>query len=168
MKYLLSSTALFLALIFNSCGGEAPKETTDASAETANTETSTTPSKKEISVEVVGNSMADMAYSPTLLTLVAGDTVSLTLVNKNSAEGMLHNILFVNLGKGQDIATAAIEAGPDKAYVPDSPDVIAASGLAKPNETISMEFIAPAAGTYNFICTYPGHFPKMIGKLIVK
>jgi len=168
MKHFLTTSAFFVALILASCGGGTPEVKSEAQAEDSNTQTSTLPSKKEINVEVTGNSMADMAYSPTLLTVISGDTISLNLVNKNSAEGMLHNILFVTLGKGQEIATAAIEVGAAKAYVPDSPDVIAASPLAKPNETVSMEFIAPAAGSYNFICTYPGHFPKMIGKLIVK
>jgi azurin len=66
------------------------------------------------------------------------------------------------------VATAGISAGMEKNYVPENSNVLAASGLAKPNETIKLEFVAPATGSYNYICTYPGHFPKMIGKLYVE
>jgi azurin len=83
-------------------------------------------------------------------------------------EGMLHNWVLVKLGSGQEVATAGIAAGMDKNYVPKNSNVLVASALAKPNETITLEFVAPAAGSYNYICTYPGHFPKMIGKLYVE
>jgi len=90
------------------------------------------------------------------------------MINQNTAEGMLHNWVLVKLGSGQEVATAAIEAGTAKNYIPENANIIAASGLAKPKETITLDFIAPAAGSYNYICTYPGHFPAMIGKLIVE
>ena len=48
-------------------------------------------------------------------------------------------------------------------YVADIPTIIAASGLAKPGKTVVLEFEAPEAGSYYFICTYPGHWEKMTG-----
>jgi azurin len=31
-----------------------------------------------------------------------------------------------------------------------------------------IEFIAPEKGTYDYICSFPGHFAMMKGKLIVE
>jgi azurin len=162
--------ALPLSLLFAACGGsEKPAETptADTSATTPPAEP-TTPGEAKITIKVIGNTMADMAYEPTSTTVKAGDKVTLTLINTNTAEGMLHNWVLVKLGTGQEVATAAIAAGMDKNYIPENPNVLAASALAKPNETITLEFTAPAAGAYNYICTYPGHFPKMVGKLNVE
>lgn len=139
-----------------------------ADSEETSAETNAAPGEVTLTIKVIGNSMADMAYEPMSAAVKAGDKVTLNLVNENSAEGMLHNWVLVKLGSGQEVATAGIAAGADKLYVPENDNVIAASGLANPNETISLEFVAPAAGSYNYICTYPGHFPKMIGKLIVE
>jgi azurin len=94
--------------------------------------------------------------------------VTVTLINENKAAGMLHNWVLVNLGSGQEVATAAIAAGPDKEYIPENANVLAYSKMLNPEETTTFEFTAPTAGSYNYICTYPGHFPKMVGKLVVE
>jgi azurin len=165
----ISILALPIALLFASCGGnqpaaDAPKTDTTSKS----TPESSTPGEAKLTIKVIGNSMADMGYEPASSTVKAGDKVTLTLINTNTMEGMLHNWVLVKLGTGQEIATAGIAAGMDKAYIPENPNVIAASPLAKPNETVTFEFTAPAAGQYNYICTFPGHFPKMVGKLYVE
>ena len=81
---------------------------------------------------------------------------------------MVHNIVFVQYGKKKEIALAGNDAGPDKGYVPDSPDIIAASQLAYHGDTITLTFDAPPRGNYEFVCTYPGHYDKMNGYFIVK
>jgi azurin len=49
------------------------------------------------------------------------------------------------------------------------PDVIAHTGLVGPGETVEVTFKAPAAGTYTFLCSFPGHFAAgMKGTLVVK
>lgn len=158
---------LATATILWSCGGGTSEKTTEQQ-EQQTEESSSEPGEKEFTIKVLGNTMADMAYDQSLLTVNAGDKVVITLVNENQAEGMYHNIVIVKLGSGQEVATAAIEAGKDKDFVPENPNVIAASEMAAPLETVTFEFTAPEKGSYNYICTYPGHFPKMIGKLIVK
>jgi azurin len=163
--------ALPLALLLSSCGGgaEKPAETeSQPAAEETTTSESSVPGEAKLTIKVTGNTMMDMAFEPMSAKVKAGDKVTLTLANENSAEGMLHNWILVKLGSGQEVASAAIAAGEAKAYVPENENVIAASPLAKPNETVTFEFTAPAAGSYNYICTYPGHFPKMIGKLLVE
>jgi azurin len=165
---ILSIFTIASMLFLASCGGAEKKEEAKTTDTVATPVESATPGIANITVKVTGNTMADMAYEPTSLTVKAGDRVTLTLENTNTMEGMLHNIVLVKLGSGQEVATAGISAGMEKNYVPENSNVLAASGLAKPNETIKLEFVAPATGSYNYICTYPGHFPKMIGKLYVE
>ena len=173
MKKLLLFV-LPLSLLFASCGGA--EKSTSTESETATEESQanenaaedSTPGEAQLTINVTGNSMADMAFEPASAAVKAGDKVTLTLINENTAEGMLHNWVLVKLGSGQEVATAGIAAGPDKEYIPDNENVIAYSPLANVKETVTVEFTAPEAGSYNYICTYPGHFPKMIGKLIVE
>ena len=165
---ILSILTIASILILSSCGGTDKKEEAKTTDTVATASESATPGIANITVKVTGNTMADMAYEPSSLTVKAGDKVTLTLVNTNTMEGMLHNWVLVKLGSGQEVATAGIAAGMDKNYVPENSNVLVASALAKPKETITLEFVAPAAGSYNYICTYPGHFPKMIGKLYVE
>jgi azurin len=165
---ILSIFTIASMLFLASCGGAEKKEEAKTTDTVSTSSESATPGIANITVKVTGNTMADMAYEPTSLTVKAGDRVTLTLENTNTMEGMLHNIVLVKLGSGQEVATAGISAGMEKNYVPENSNVLAASGLAKPNETIKLEFVAPATGSYNYICTYPGHFPKMIGKLYVE
>jgi uncharacterized cupredoxin-like copper-binding protein len=47
-------------------------------------------------------------------------------------------------------------------------NVIAATALAGNGETVEVTFTVPAAGKYQFICTFPGHFiAGMVGTLVV-
>jgi len=49
-------------------------------------------------------------------------------------------------------------------------EVVASTPLAGPGETVDITFKVPAAaGTYPFMCTFPGHFTAgMKGNLVVK
>jgi len=53
-------------------------------------------------------------------------------------------------------------------YIPDHPAVIAASDLVQPLDSIQLNFSAPPVGTYPFICSYPGHYLQMRGRLVVE
>jgi azurin len=58
------------------------------------------------------------------------------------------------------------------AYIPAAraSDVLASTALAGGGETVEVTFKAPAAaGTYTFLCSFPGHFAVgMRGTLVVK
>lgn len=167
-KCLAGVVVMLFAIV--SCGRKpAPEAATSTDSASASTVVLySAPGRASVTVDVTGNSMADMAYEPLSFSVKAGDTLELTLRNLNTADGMAHNWVLVQLNTGQEIAREAIHAGPDKAYVPENPNVLAASPLAMPNETVRFTLVAPPSGTYHYICTYPGHFPKMIGKLFVE
>ena len=102
------------------------------------------------------------------LLLKEGSRIKINLINEGVDIAMQHNILFVNFGKRKDLAAKAVQAGGDKNYIPEDPNLIAASSMAQPGETVVLEFDAPKKGNYEFFCSYPGHSQMMRGYLFVK
>jgi hypothetical protein len=55
-----------------------------------------------------------------------------------------------------------------KPYVPDTPLVLQATRLLNGGETDRLNFTAPAKpGEYPYLCTFPGHFIRMYGVMLV-
>ena len=50
---------------------------------------------------------------------------------------------------------------------PGAPDVIAVVKLLGPGQRGEVRFTLPLAGTYHFVCTFPGHNLTMFGDLVV-
>lgn len=154
-------------------GGDAPKVTPAEQSDEAKGEPEISTETKlpdgfSFTVKTIGETMTDMAYEPKRLTVAAGSQVSITLENNAASEAMIHNIVFIKAGSQTEVAEEALEAGPDKNYIPENDNIIAASSIAKPGQTVSLEFTAPEKkGTYQYICTYPGHL-SMKGILLVK
>ena len=121
---------------------------------------------EKVLVKGIGNTMADMAFDKKEIKVKRGTIVELTLVNEATESSMIHNLVITKRGKADAIGMDAISLK-DKNYVPDSPDVIAATDLANPGETVTLRFDAPAPGSYEFLCTFPGHHQKMRGVFIV-
>jgi azurin len=121
-------------------------------------------------LEITGNDI--MRYDKTELRAKAGQKVKLTLhhAGKLAKEAMGHNIVI--LKPGTDIAAFTAKAIDAKAtdYVPESEagSIIAHSKLIGGGESTTIEFTAPAAGTYPFICSFPGHSAFMKGDFIVE
>jgi azurin/glucose/arabinose dehydrogenase len=86
-----------------------------------------------------------------------------------------HNIVFVQPGSYQAVATAVQTQAPDKldrqgrAYVPENdPRVWGASKMLEAGQKETLRLTASAKeGIYEFVCTFPGHWAVMQGKLIV-
>ena len=86
---------------------------------------------------------------------------------------MQHNLVIGQPGSLQEIgtkaATMALPTDPDaKSYVPDTPLVLQATRLLSEGETARLNFTAPAKpGEYVYVCTFPGHFVRMYGVMLV-
>lgn len=150
---------LGLAMII-SCGTESKNKVQKQQAEK---------SKEIISIEInaIGESMAEIAFEPKEVNIKSGTRVKLTFNNKSSAAGMLHNFILVELGAGQEIASAGLKAGKNKDFKPNDSRIIVATKVLDLGAQLIIEFDAPKKGSYHYICTYPGHYPKMIGRLNV-
>lgn len=148
--------SMLLLLTVFSCGDKATSGTTSATGE------------RLITIKVTGSSIADMRFSPNNISIKKGDKVKLTLNNTVRAEGLYQNWVLVNLGSAQEVVNNAMAEGTQNNYVPSGKNVLAASSLAAPGTSVDVSFSAPAAGTYQFISTFPGNYPKMTGKLVVE
>ena len=114
-----------------------------------------------------------MKYDVTSIDATAGQKVTVTLASNGSLPkvAMAHN--FVLLKAGTDVnafATAAMTHQAEGYMPPEMADkVIASTPLVGAGESQSVTFTAPAAGTYDYICTFPGHaMTGMRGTLTVK
>jgi azurin len=123
-------------------------------------------------VELTGGD--DMKYSMTTISAKPGETIRIRLTSKGTLPKavMAHNVVVLKPGaKVLDFANAAATAR-DTDYIPPTmkDQVLAASGLAGPGETVEVTLKVPSApGSYPYLCTFPGHFAAgMTGKLVVK
>ena len=164
MKMIKNIFTLSVAFVFLASCGSDPKKP----AEQAQPEVAVEKPLNEFTIRATGNTMAEMKYDVENINVKEGSRVKITLINEGIDIAMQHNILFVNFGKRKDVAAKALQAGGDKNYVPEDPNLIAASSMAQPGETVVLEFDAPKKGNYEFFCSYPGHSQMMRGYLFVK
>jgi glucose/arabinose dehydrogenase/plastocyanin len=111
-----------------------------------------------------------LRYDHTRLLVTAGAAVHLVFENNDL---MPHNLVVVKPGAIEEIGAAADLMAADlkareKGYVPTSKKVLWSSELLQPGGRQELRFMAPAEpGEYPFVCTYPGHWRAMRGKLVV-
>jgi azurin len=119
------------------------------------------------------NPATPLAYDKNELTVKAGAKAKLVMNNTGSALPQPHNIVLCKVGTDSKVMAAAMTMltdpkGREKAYVPESPDVLAFTKFAEPGQTTEVEFTAPMdPGDYPFFCTFPGHAMMMKGVLKV-
>jgi azurin len=103
----------------------------------------------------------------------AGRPVQIVLANQDS---MPHNLVIGQPGSLQEVGTKGAAMPPPadaadtnvKAYVPDTPLVLQATRLLSAGDTERLNFTAPAKpGEYVYLCTFPGHFIRMYGVMLV-
>ena len=88
-------------------------------------------------------------------------------------DAMPHNLVVIMPGTRDRIGQAALTLPPKpdadgKAYVPKDKAVLAATKLVEPGQQERLLMTAPAEpGDYEYVCTFPGHYLIMWGKLVV-
>ncbi|WP_341836492.1 PVC-type heme-binding CxxCH protein [Chitinophaga pollutisoli] len=124
-------------------------------------------SDQTVTLKVIQN---EMKYDQATFTVKAGTVVDVVLENPDF---MQHNLVIVKPGSLQSVGQAAnkLAADPHGAemnYVPDMPEVLFATRLVNPQETVVLRFKVPdEAGDYPFVCTFPGHWSIMNGVMKV-
>lgn len=171
----LQVALLLLVFAVFSCGGGADTSSdTPAKKETpaAKKEAKKAPKPAAAAVDSTFLDLASndqMRYDQEKLTAKAGTYIVLTLTHtgKLNKSVMGHN--FVLLKEGTDVASFAAEAIKAAAdgYVPKSDAIIANTEMIGGGESTTVRFPAPEKGTYQFICTFPGHYALMKGELII-
>ncbi len=107
-----------------------------------------------------------LTFDTTSLSVDSGAEVTVTFSNPSAVN--THNFVVVQAGTKDAVATDGTAAGPDNNWVPPGDSrVIANTVLIGPGETAKVTFTAPAPGTYQFVCTFPGHNFTMFGDFVV-
>ncbi len=169
IKYILAS---FFALLFLlNCGSDKKKDEKESQKIKINTPEKEVETIDEniANIVITGNDV--MKFNTNEIKVKSGQKVKLTLrhIGKLDIKIMGHN--FVILKKDVDISEfAALAASAnDNQYIPkDSEDILVHTDLIGGGQTTSIEFDAPEAGTYSFLCSFPGHYAMMKGTFIVE
>ena len=123
-----------------------------------------------VSVFVVRTIPEQMLYDKTLIVVETGKPVQILLINDDA---MPHNVVVVSPGAVEEIGPIAekMSAEPDaqgRLYVPNSPKVLFATRMVEPGQQGKLSFTAPEEeGEYQYVCTFPGHWRRMVGTLAV-
>ena len=163
-----------VVLLLISCGPAADnKNNSKENATTEKTETSVPGIEKLAftdSIQLQAND--NMRFDKELFRVRVGKKISLIFKNTSakSAASMSHNVVI--LQGGVDIADFADVARNAKTeqYVPSSLDslIIAHTRLVGGGDSDQVEFVIPKPGVYDFICSFPGHWGTMQGKIVAE
>jgi azurin len=86
---------------------------------------------------------------------------------------MPHNVVIVQPGAREAIGKMADQMSPTpdsrgRTFVPDDNRILAATRMAEPGEKVTLKMNAPETpGDYEYVCTFPEHWMKMFGTLVV-
>ena len=132
------------------------------------------PANQEVTVDVeleLGVTPNVLEFDKEELRVRAGQTVRIVFTNTDNME---HNLLITmpqslaEVGRLADQMMASPQ-GRERAYVPDSDLVLAATPILDPGEQYELVFRVPEEpGEYEFVCTIPGHWRIMNGLFIVE
>ncbi len=170
MKLLKISLIFLFTLCLTACGDDKKKE--EKESVTIGAKSTDAPKKADENVtEVVLLADDMMKFNLNEIKVPAGKKVKLTLrhVGKQPVDVMGHN--FVLLTQGTEIPAfgAKASAARDNGYIPQDTDaVIVHTKMLGGGQSDTIEFDPPAPGTYDFICSFPGHYSVMKGKFIVE
>jgi putative heme-binding domain-containing protein len=118
----------------------------------------------------IGTVVERMIYDKERIVLEAGKPVEFRFAN---TDNMPHNFVIVKPGSLEEVGLSS-DAGaqePDareRNFVPKSDKILLASKLIGPGESQAISFDVPTEpGMYPYVCTYPGHWRRMFGVLVV-
>ena len=154
-----------LAILSLACGGSESLEasvSTETPAEVP--QANSAPSDDgSIKITTLGE---QLRFSEKTLTAAPGEVVTVTFIN--AATNVKHNWVLVEAGTSSAVAAAGLKAGSENGFVvPDDPNVIAQTAVISGGGTARVTFTTPGVGTYDFVCTIPGHDRAMFGKFVV-
>jgi azurin len=123
-----------------------------------------------VEVGIAGNDT--MQFDKKAFTVVSGDTVKITFKNTGNLPkiAMGHNLLILAKGVAPSTLAGPSAGAAATEYIPASmkDKILAHTKLLGPQESDTITFTAPAAGSYYFMCSFPGHFALMNGIMTVK
>ena len=163
MKKILL-VAIMIPLLF-SCGKEEKKDNNTDNIEYNDTVEET--KKQETVNHLVIKANENMTFDKTEFVVKAGEELTLLLLNDGTSpkEAMGHNVVVLNQGSDVDAFAFAASSAADNEYIPKDKEgeIIIHTKLLGPKESDQVKFKIDKPGTYNFICSFPGHSATMKG-----
>ena len=115
-----------------------------------------------------GNTLEEIRFEPDSFSIPSGASVKINLVNQSEHQSMFHNMVICTFGKTSEIGFKGIQAGKKNDFVPpNNANVLANSTVINPGDSTHFNFMAPAAGKFSYVCTFPGHYSIMQGVLTI-
>ncbi|MBL8735140.1 MAG: HEAT repeat domain-containing protein [Planctomycetes bacterium] len=112
-----------------------------------------------------------MRYDRERIVVEVGKPFEIVLVNDDF---MAHNLVVVKPGTSGEVGGASASMSPSqldaagRAFLPKSPHILAATALVETGRRARLEVPAIASeGSYEYVCTVPGHWILMRGTLVV-
>lgn len=180
MALWLSALLAAIMVVGTACGGggaptpkpaatPTPKVASTPRPATTPTRAVTTPAAAPTAVAPTGPALEistpktdEFKFDKPSLSGKAGTQVTVRF--RNSSLALEHNWVLVTAGTKDAVAAAGASAGPVNNWVAKGPNVLANTKVTKSGETAEVTFTVPAAGTYQFVCTFPGHAVTMFGE----
>ncbi len=112
----------------------------------------------------------EMRYDLKYFVAATGKPIQLLLQNDDL---MPHNLVIVQPGTLKEVAMLASAMAPEaltdgKQYVPAIKQVLFATNMVQAGKQERLTFTAPTTpGEYPFVCTYPNHWMRMYGVMVV-
>lgn len=178
MKKIFIAPIVTLAVVIASCGGgnsdsKSTESQTEEQSVVDDAPAATVPGIEnvELSNTWVVEGDDQMKFNINLIRVKAGEEIELTLKNVGvlPKESMGHNLVV--LRPDVDVPTFGGEAvaAVDNEYIPKSSmsSIIAHTKLLGPGEEDKITFTLEK-GVYPYICSFPGHFGIMQGKIVAE
>lgn len=175
MKKAFIVPFVVLAIAFSSCGGNQQESTssseTDQVSENLQVESVPGAENLETNNSLILEGNDQMKFDKELFKVKAREEVNLIFKNVGELpkESMGHNVVI--LKPNVDVTTFGSEAvsAADNDYIPKTSlsSVVAHTRLLGPGEEDQISFTLEP-GVYPFICSFPGHFGVMQGKIVAE
>lgn len=167
MYLSVACAAFFLA----SCGGNNQSNSSEGSSDTeATAPEAAAPGENagaSNTINLTGNDQ--MKFNETSFTVKAGEPITLTLKNIGElpAQAMSHDVVVLTPGSDVNAFGQAITQARelDKLSAEDQGKIIAHTKMLGPGEEDTITFTLNDPGTYDFLCTFPGHYGTMRGTI---
>ncbi|MFN8292161.1 MAG: azurin [Chitinophagales bacterium] len=162
------------ALLFSACNNSSntTEATPAAEAPAAEAPAAEAPAAPLSDAVVTITGDDNMKFDLTEIKVKEGQNVKLTLKHAGKAPvvAMGHNFVLLDEGVDLEAFAQAAVAAKDNDYIPKDKEgeVIAHTKTIGGGESTEIEFTAPGKGTYDFLCSFPGHYGMMKGKFIVE
>ncbi|MFT5256391.1 MAG: azurin [Arenicella sp.] len=181
MKNLKKMKPILIAIVcitfLVSCGKSKEEKVPVKAKTTTEIKAKKAPKKEMVVVDADGVVNVHMITSDRMkfnlrkITVKAGQKIKLTLTHTGKLDKrvMGHNVVFLKQGVKTSAFASKAAAAKDNDYIPEgSTDMVANTKMLGGGETTTIKFTAPAAGIYDYICSFPAHYAMMKGKLIVE